>query len=92
MQVDVSTSVLIDAARSVASAYASDPYDAPEWYVKIKKVEWRSPQPLRLGSRIAFVAHFMDRRLAYTYEIVDPIPGDRRVMRTSNGPFAMETS
>jgi hypothetical protein len=49
MQVDVSTSVLIDAARSVASAYASDPYDAPEWYVKIKKVEWRSPQPLRLG-------------------------------------------
>ena len=42
--------------------------------------------------QIAFVADFMGRHLAYTYEIVDFAPGERFVMRTAEGPFPMETS
>jgi hypothetical protein len=40
----------------------------------------------------AFVAHFLGRRLVYTYELVAFIPGVRLVMRTSEGPFPMETT
>jgi hypothetical protein len=43
-------------------------------------------------ARRAFVARFLGRRLAYTYEIADLVPGERLVMRTADGPFAMETS
>jgi Polyketide cyclase / dehydrase and lipid transport len=32
------------------------------------------------------------RRLAYTYEIAELVPGERLVMRTSEGPFPMETT
>ena len=50
-----------------------------------------TPRPAQVGSRIAFVAHFLRRRLAYTYELVEFIPGVHLVMCTSEGPFPMET-
>ena len=39
-----------------------------------------------------FVAQFLGRRLAYTYEVADLEPGQRLVMRTADGPFPMETT
>jgi hypothetical protein len=74
------------------AAYAAEPVNAPDWYVNIASVEWLTPAPMRVGSRLAFVAAFLGRRLAYTYEIVEFVPGERLVMRTAQGPFPMETS
>jgi hypothetical protein len=60
--------------------------------VNIKTVEWKTPPPVRVGSHIAFVAHFLGRRMAYTYEVVELVRGERFVMRTAQGPFPMETT
>jgi hypothetical protein len=92
MTVDVRSEILINRPVSEVSRYAADPDNAPLWYVNIKSVEWLTPPPVQVGSRIAFVAHFLGRRLAYTYEVVDLIPGVRLIMRTSEGPFPMETT
>ena len=48
--------------------------------------------PPQVGSVVAFVARFLGRRLAYSYEFVDLVPGERLVMRTAEGPFPMETT
>ncbi len=90
--VDVLVEALIDRSPAVVSAYASDPSNAPGWYVNIRSVEWRTEPPVRLGARMDFVARFLGRRLAYTYEVVELIPGERLVMRTAEGPFPMETT
>jgi len=90
--VDVSTDIVIHCPRDRVAAYAADPDHAPEWYVNIKDVRWRTPPPARAGTRVTFVAHFLGRTLEYTYEIVEFVPGQRLVMRTAEGPFPMETS
>src|SRR5688500_3310477 len=92
MPVDVQTEIQIDRPLEQVASYAGDPTHAPEWYVNIKSVEWLTPPPLGLGSKMAFVAQFLGRRLAYTYEIVELEPNRRLVMRTAEGPFPMETT
>lgn len=92
MNVDVQTETDIERPRAEVSAYASDPDNATAWYENIKAVEWRTPRPVTVGSKIAFVAQFLGRRLAYTYEVKELIPSERLVMCTADGPFAMETT
>ncbi|WP_405428539.1 SRPBCC family protein [Streptomyces erythrochromogenes] len=53
---------------------------------------WQTPPPVAVGSRIAFTARFLGRRLAYTYEVTAYEPGRRLVMRTAEGTFPMETT
>lgn len=92
MAVDVITEVVIARARDEVAAYAADPSNAPRWYANIDSISWRTPPPMRVGSKLDFVARFLGRRLAYTYEVVDHVPAQRLVMRTSQGPFPMETT
>jgi uncharacterized membrane protein len=92
MSVDVQTEIVIDRPVGVVAGYAADPSNAPEWYVNIESVDWETPPPAAAGSRVRFVARFMGRRLEYTHEIAELVPGERLVMRTAQGPFPMETT
>ncbi|HZI96804.1 MAG TPA: SRPBCC family protein [Actinomycetales bacterium] len=92
MAVDVETVVDIHRPRAEVAAFASNPDNATTWYENIRSVDWETTPPVQVGSRIAFVAHFLGRRLSYTYEVLELEPGTRFVMSTAQGPFPMETT
>jgi uncharacterized membrane protein len=92
MPIDVSTDILIERPIAIVSGYASDPANAPEWYRNIESATWQTAPPVQVGSRIAFAARFLGRRLEYIYEVTVLEPGERLVMRTEQGPFPMETT
>jgi uncharacterized membrane protein len=92
MNVEVVTQIVIARPVDVVAAYAADPSNAPDWYVNIDSVEWKTPPPLQIGSQVEFVARFLGRTLRYTYEFVELVAGERAVMRTQHGPFPMETT
>ena len=92
MAVDVVCELEIPRPRAEVAAYAADPDNTTSWYANIKAVEWQTPRPLTVGTRLAFIASFLGRRLSYTYEIRELEPGERLVMSTAQGPFPMETT
>lgn len=92
MVVDVVTRIDITRPRDEVAAFATDPGNATAWYKNIKSVEWETPPPAVVGSRIRFVAQFLGRTLQYTYEVREIEPGSRFVMSTAQGPFPMETT
>jgi hypothetical protein len=91
MAVDVTTEIVIARPWEQVAAYAGDPSNAPEWYANIDSVRWQTPPPVQVGSRLDFVARFLGRTLAYTYQVVECDPRVL-VMRTAQGPFPMETT
>lgn len=90
--VDVYTEINIRRPIEEVSEFAANPDNAPEWYVNIDSAEWQTQKPLTIGSRVAFKAQFLGRKLAYIYEITEYIPGQKLVMKTADGPFPMETT
>ena len=89
---DVQVEVDIDRPVIEVASFAGDPGNAPQWYANITSVSWQTPPPVSVGSRMDFVAQFLGRTLAYTYEVVELEPNSRLVMRTADGPFPMETT
>jgi uncharacterized membrane protein len=90
--VDVQVETVIERPVDLVATFAGDPTNAPQWYANIRSVDWRTPPPVAVGSRMDFVAQFLGKRLAYTYDVVELEPGERLVMRTAEGPFPMETT
>ena len=90
--IDVTTEIVIERPIEVVAAFAGDPSNAPRWYQNIRSVEWLTPPPLQVGSRLAFVAEFLHRRLEYIYHVADVVEGLKLAMRTDEGPFPMETT
>lgn len=92
MSVDVTETVVVERPVAEVAEFAGDPSNAPTWYRRIRSAEWQTEPPISLGSRITFRARFLGKDLNYTYEVTEYTPGEQVAMRTSQGPFPMNTT
>ena len=70
----------------VVAAFVSNPDNATRWYVNIKSIDWETPPPVDVGSRIAFVAQFLGRRIAYTYEVREIVEASVEFAKNGTDP------
>lgn len=91
-EVDVITRVVIDRPVGDVSSFASDPDNATRWYVNIRSVKWLTPRPIQVGTKVVFVAKFLGKELEYVYEVTNFLPERELTMKTSQGPFPMQTT
>ena len=92
MNVNVQVETTINRPVSVVAEYAGDPSNAPRWYRRIDAAVWVTQAPVQVGSQVTFRAKILGKQLLYTYEIVELTPAVSLTMRSSQGPFPMETS
>lgn len=92
MPVDVTVTTDIRCPRVEVAAYCCDPDNDTTWYVNIKEVNWVTDRPAVVGTKVARVAYFLGKRIAYTYLIKELVPGERIVMTAIDSPFPMTTT
>ncbi len=90
--VDVTSEIEVARPRTEVAAYAIDPDNAAEWSASVTAVQWLTPPPLSVGSRLAFTSRLLGSPLEYAYEVRELEPEVRFVMATDEGPFPMETT
>jgi hypothetical protein len=88
--VDVVTEIEVKRPREKVSAFTADPANATAWYKNTASVEWETPPPAVVGSKMQFCARFLGQTLEYTYEVRE-LEG-RLVMATAEGRFPMKTT
>lgn len=92
MTMNVSAETTIRGDRSEVARYALDPKNDPIWISGISEAEMITPPPLKVGSQVRRVAHFLGRRIDYVLEVVELDPNRRILMRSIKAPFPMEVS
>jgi uncharacterized protein YndB with AHSA1/START domain len=90
--VDVFTEITIAAPRERVSRYVTDPSNGPAWFKHVKAIESLTRTPVQAGTRFTWVAGPPGVGIRLTYDVIEVVPGERLVMRTTQGPFPMETT
>jgi Polyketide cyclase / dehydrase and lipid transport len=87
--IDVSSHIQIRLPREEVGAFTLNLDNARKWVGSLRSVEWITPPPLAVRSRIGLVTEVFGRRVKVGYEIVSLVPAERLVMRAER-PFPME--
>jgi uncharacterized protein YndB with AHSA1/START domain len=90
--VDVVSEIEIRRPRDEVAAFVCDQDNAPAWNDSVDSVEWESAQALAEGSRFTHVSGVLGGRVDYDYQVLELVPGERLVVSTEDGPFALRTT
>jgi Polyketide cyclase / dehydrase and lipid transport len=87
--IDVSSHIEIERPREQVGAYTLNLDNARKWVGNLRSLDWITPPPLAVRSRIGLVTELFGQRLKAAYEIVSLAPAERLVMRADD-PFPIE--
>ncbi|HEV2035508.1 MAG TPA: SRPBCC family protein [Candidatus Dormibacteraeota bacterium] len=80
-------SVLIKRPLEQVFAYLADPENDPHWSEAADEMLLTSERPVRVGSTVRQLGHFLGRRLEFALEVTVYEPGHRFGMKVTSGPI-----
>jgi hypothetical protein len=72
--------------------YLADPVNDVTWTSGLLEARPLTEGPYAPGFRVERVSQFLGRRLTYTIEVKDVVPGERVEMETTAGPFPIRVT
>ena len=90
MATDITATIEIKKWAVEVAAFAAHPDNATKWQVNIKSVDWKSPPPLRVGTRFVFGSSSFGKKTSLPFEVVKFAPGEQLIMRNSGDAFPKE--
>jgi hypothetical protein len=90
MTIDVTREIEIKKWAVEVAAFAAHPDNAPKWLAHIKSVDWKSPPPLRVGTRFVFNSSSFGRKIAMPFEVIKFAPGEQLIVRNAGNTFPKE--
>lgn len=90
--VSVKTEIIINKPIVEVSTYAADPNNYSEWCDNIVSVQWKTPKPMQLNSKIAYKSQFLGKLHSYTYEVVFIEKNKKMIMKIKDGSFPLSTT
>ncbi|MBI5288548.1 MAG: SRPBCC family protein [Chloroflexi bacterium] len=92
MALDVSATLRIERTADDVADYATNPAHDTVWIGGIKQARMLTDPPVRIGTQVERVAHFMGRRVEYVLEVVGLDAGRRLEMASVKAPFPMRVT
>jgi hypothetical protein len=87
---DITVRTLISRPRTTVATYVMDNTNDTAWIGGITESELLGAPPIRTGSDVRRVAHFLGRRIDYVLRVERLDPGVELSMRSVKAPFPME--
>jgi hypothetical protein len=84
------TSVVINRPVEDIEAYLDDLQKQSQWVTGYIEMRSQTEGPLRAGSRYTDVRQMLGQRLESTIEVAEYVPGQKRRLRTIEGPTSYE--
>ncbi len=90
--IKVQTEIIINKPIEEVSTFSADPSNSMQWNSNLISIQWKTPKPIQLNSKIAFKAKFLGRLLCYTYEVVLFEENKKMILKSKEGPFLITTT
>ena len=90
--ISIRNEIVINKPILEVSNYASDPENSIKWCKKIISVQWKTPKPIQLNSKISYKSKFMGTLISYTYEVVFFQENKKIIVKIKEGVLPLSTT
>ena len=90
--ISIRNEIVINKPILEVSNYASDPTNSIKWCKRIISVQWKTPKPIQLNSKISYKSKFMGALISYTYEVVFFKENKKIIVKIKEGVLPLSTT